>query len=108
GFPAVQQIVQLLLFRARPIAKGIENAHAAVSRSFPAAADRPGAPRVAGSRPMGRGARWGSPEEARQKPGHSGGRCRLVQWVRAGDARPGQSLLRSRKIWAAFRRLATP
>ena len=45
---------------------------------------------------------------ARPQPVDPRGRCRLLQWMRAGDPRAQQCLLRRRTFRAALRRLAAP
>ena len=45
---------------------------------------------------------------ARTQPCDPRGRRRLLQWLRAGDPRAQQRLLRSRALRPAFRRLAAP
>ena len=45
---------------------------------------------------------------ARPQPCHPRGRCRLLQWLRAGNPRAEQCVLRSRTVRAALRRFAAP
>ena len=59
--------------------------------------------RGAGGAARPRGAR-----AARPQPRHPRGRRRLLQWLRAGDPRAQQRLLRPRALRPALRRLAAP
>ena len=106
--PALQQIVQLLLFGARSLgSRACANCCSKAccdgrSPSRRRRADDAALAELAAQR-RSRGA-----PPARPQPVDPRGRCRLLQRLRAGDPRAQQRLLRPRALRPALRRLAAP
>ena len=107
--PALQQIVQLLLFGARSLRR-TPCARSLFESLLRAPADR--ARRRRGRRGAGRARARALDARARQRLGRSlvdpRGRCRLLQRLRAGNPCAQQCLLRPRALRPALRRLAAP
>ena len=106
--PALQQILQLLLFRARPV--GMNMRRASVRKACAAAADRSGArrPTEAGIGRARAAVERGGATAPRPQPVDPRGRRRLVQRLRAGNPCAQQCVLRSRALRLPLRRLAAP
>ena len=105
GFSALQQIVQLLLFRARSLGCATQ---AAVPKLVHAA-DRTAPPADDAATGRTRATALNAPRApARPQPVDPRGRCRFVQRLRTGNPCAQQCLLRSRTLRLAFRRLAAP
>ena len=104
--PALQQIVQLLLFGARSLMRMRTLFESFIAR--PAHRSRRPAADDAGARRAGAKRRPRRARQARPLPVDPRGRCRLLQRLRTGNPRAQQRLLRSRALRPALRRLAAP
>ena len=104
--PALQQIVQLLLFGPR----SLEGAMRLVFKNMlsrPVTEAAP-APDDAGLAELAANLDRAAKRRLGRSLADPRGRCRLVQWLRAGNPRAEQRLLRSRAVRAEIRRLAAP
>ena len=103
--PALQQIVQLLLFRTRHLAM---RKMLFESLTHGPLTEPPPAPDEAALAELAKSVNRAARAQARPFAIDSRGRCRLLQWLRTGNPRAEQRILRPRTFWLALCRIPAP